>query len=130
MIIPLQPRLVEFGVDRGTFLEYHIVYALRDEECVGERPHRVRDDLIDPATMSQELATLHVREPRVGTMLLTSLVWKNPYHKVHGGEGELGLTQLQHVPAAVAMGGETCQRTYRDACWTYPAVNTSKTPSR
>ena len=98
MIVPLQPRPVEFGVDRGAFLECHIVDALRDEECVGEHPHRVRDDLVDPTTVAQELAALYVREPRPSvTVLPTGLVWKDPDHEVHGGEGELGLTQLQRV---------------------------------
>lgn len=97
MVIPFQPRLVEFGVDRGTLLECYIIDALRDEECVGERPYRVGNDLVDPTTVAEELTALHVREPGLRTMLSTRLVWKDPDHEVHGGEREFGLTQLQHV---------------------------------
>jgi hypothetical protein len=126
MIIPRQPRPVEFGVDRGPFFECHIVDALREEECVRERPHRVGNDLVDPTAVAQELAALHVREPGPSVAVLpTRLVWKDAHQEVHGGKGELGLTQLQRVSVPTVSGRVRSRRG-----GTYPAVSTSKTPSR
>lgn len=92
MIIPLQPRPVEFGVDRGAFLERDIVDAFGDKESVRERPRRVGHDLVDPAAVSEELAAFYVGESRLRRVVLpTRVVREDAHHEVYRGEGELGL---------------------------------------
>ena len=66
-----------------------------------QRPRRVRHDLVHPSAVAQHFTPVLVRQLQWRVVLFALVVREDADQEVHGGEGELGLPQLQDVSSGI-----------------------------
>jgi hypothetical protein len=91
LVIPSESDHMTARVDGDTLLDSDKVNLARSEQAFINLPWRIRDDLVDPAAVAHDLATVCMGQGRHNFMRPTKRVREHANHKMHGREGEFSL---------------------------------------